>query len=114
MRRHRQDCRMDTRRRIGLLVFDGITALDLVGPAEAFGCARRGPASAAIPAYEVLVIGISGRACRSESGVRLSPDCRLEEAPALDTLVVPGGSGLREPETNRRLASFVRRRAPRL
>jgi transcriptional regulator GlxA family with amidase domain len=105
---------MDTRRRIGLLVFDGITALDLVGPAEAFGCAVRGPASAAEPAYEVLVIGLSGRACRSESGVRLSPDCRLEQAPPLDTLVVPGGSGLREPETNRKISDFVARRARRL
>ncbi len=37
---------MKSRPRIGFLIFDGITALDLVGPAEAFGCARRGPSTA--------------------------------------------------------------------
>jgi transcriptional regulator GlxA family with amidase domain len=100
--------------RIGFLVFDGITALDLVGPADAFGCAQRGPQTAHEPAYEVVVIGVSGRVCVSESGVRLGVDCSLERAPALDTLVVPGGSGLREPETNRKASSFVKRRAPRL
>jgi transcriptional regulator GlxA family with amidase domain len=105
---------MSSRRRIGFVIFDGITALDLVGPAEAFGCARKGSTSAAEPAYEVVVLGLSGRACVSESGVRLSPDCRLDEAPALDTLVVPGGSGLREPGANQQLVSFVKRRAPGL
>ncbi len=46
--------------------------------------------------------------------MRLSPDYVLERAPALDTLVVPGGSGLRKPETNRKIASFVKHRARRL
>jgi transcriptional regulator GlxA family with amidase domain len=114
MRRWGQDGGMKSRRRVGLLVFDDITALDLVGPAEAFGCAQQGPASAPEPAYELVVIGISGRACRSESGVKLVPDCSLEQAPALDTLIVPGGSGLREPATNRKLASFIKQRARRL
>jgi transcriptional regulator GlxA family with amidase domain len=105
---------MKHRRRIGIVLFDGITALDLVGPADAFGSAQRGPASAPEPAYEVVVLGLSRRACVAESGVKLVPDCTLEQAPALDTLVIPGGSGLREPKTNRHVASFVRRRAARV
>lgn len=100
-------------RRVGLLLFDGITALDLVGPAEAFGSARVGAATAARPAYELLVLGFDRHACRSETGLRLTPDRALAEAPPLDTLIVPGGSGLREQKTNARVASFVRRRAPR-
>jgi transcriptional regulator GlxA family with amidase domain len=105
---------MRSRRRIGLLLFDGITALDLVGPAEAFGCARHGPQESPEPAYELVIIGVSSRACTSESGVRLSPDCSIERAPALDTLLVPGGSGLREPETTRKVVAFVKRRARHL
>jgi transcriptional regulator GlxA family with amidase domain len=101
-------------RRIGLLVFDGITALDLVGPAEAFGSARVGPESAPRAAYDLVVLGASRRACRSETGLRLTPDSALADAPALDTLIVPGGSGLRKPETNRVMASFVRARARKL
>jgi transcriptional regulator GlxA family with amidase domain len=104
---------MKLRRRVGLVLFDGITALDLVGPAEAFGSAREGAQGATRPAYEVVVLGISGRACVSESGVKLTPDCRLSDAPPLDTIVIPGGSGLREPDVNREVARFVARRARR-
>lgn len=106
--------RMTSRKRIGLVLFDGITALDLVGPAEAFGCARKGPDGATVPAYELLVLGVSGQACRAENGVRLTPDCRLDQAPPLDTLVIPGGAGLREPGTNQKVASFVKRRGSRI
>lgn len=96
------------------MVFDGITALDLVGPADAFGSARVGSASAPRPAYELVVLGVSRRACVSETGLRLVPDRALSEAPPLDTLIIPGGSGLREPETNQRMARFVRARARKL
>jgi transcriptional regulator GlxA family with amidase domain len=101
-------------RRVGFLVFDGFTALDLVGPAEAFAVARSGPESAPRPAYEVLVLGPSRRACVAESGIRLTPDCSFEQTPALDTLVIPGGHGLREPALNRRVTAFVRRASRRL
>lgn len=98
-------------RRVGLLVFDGVTALDLVGPADAFGSARTGPDASAQPAYELVVLGRSRSACRSETGLRLTPDLALADAPALDTLIVPGGSGLRDADTNRVFAGFVRARA---
>lgn len=101
-------------RRIGLVVFDGITALDLVGPADAFGSARVGPEAAPRPAYDLVVLGTSRRSCRSETGLRLTPDRTLADAPALDTLILPGGSGLREPATNHAVASFVRARAGKL
>ena len=105
---------MQQRRRVGIVVFDGVTALDLVGPADAFAAARRGPGEASQPAYEVVVLGESGRACVAESGVKLAADHRFHRAPALDTLIVPGGSGLREPATNRRVASFVARVSSRV
>ena len=105
---------MRSRRRIGILVFDGITALDLVGPADAFGSAQHGPEAAPKPAYEVVVLGISGRVCVAESGVKLTPDCRLQDAPALDTLLVPGGCGLREPVTNEKIVRFIQQRARRV
>lgn len=105
---------MKTRRRIGIVLFEGVTALDLVGPAEAFAIARLGPASDAKPAYEVIVLGVSERSCVSESGVKLSPHCRLDAAPRLDTLIVPGGGGLREPAVNAAVSELVRRHARRV
>ncbi len=105
---------MKQHRRVGLILFDGVTALDLVGPAEAFGAARQGPDDKPRPAYELLVLGVSRRSCVAESGVKLSPDCRLDEAPPLDTLLVPGGAGLREPATNALVTSFVKKRASKV
>jgi transcriptional regulator GlxA family with amidase domain len=102
---------MKSRRRIGILVFDGITALDLVGPADAFGSAQQGSEGAPKPAYEVVVLGISRRVCVAESGVKLTPDYRLQDAPALDTLIVPGGCGLRELATNEKVVRFIKQRA---
>lgn len=106
---------MSTRKRIGFLVYDGITALDLIGPAEAFACASvpgsRGERRAA---YEVVTIGLDRRACASESGVTLVPSATLATAPSLDTLIVPGGSGLREPGANRTFVAWIVERAPRL
>jgi transcriptional regulator GlxA family with amidase domain len=96
---------MKQKRRVGLIAFDGITALDLVGPADAFGCAQE---------YELIVLSASGPRCRAESGVELAAKCQLESAPPLDTLIIPGGHGLRAPETNRRVASFVKGRARRI
>jgi transcriptional regulator GlxA family with amidase domain len=104
---------MTTKRRVGVVAFDGITALDLVGPAEAFAAARQGPPQASEAAYDVVVLGITNKTCVSESGVRLIPDVSLERAPALDTLLIPGGSGLREPRVNAAVARFVGRRARR-
>ncbi len=97
-----------------MVVFDGVTALDLVGPAEAFAAAKLSHESGERPAYEVVVLGLTLRPCTSESGVKLSADCRLSEAPPLDTLLVPGGCGLREPSTCAVVSAFVRRRAPRV
>jgi transcriptional regulator GlxA family with amidase domain len=110
------DVRMWRRKRIGFLVFDGITALDLVGPAEAFAAATA-PARAgapAQPAYEVLTLGLSRRACVSESGVTFVPSCAVGDAPALDTLIIPGGSGLRRPRTNLKVTRWLQQRASRI
>src|SRR5262245_33766555 len=83
-------------RRVGFLGFDGVMALDLVGPIDAFasalveeydGTARSG--------YEILIIGLAKKPFVSESGILFKPHTTLQKAPALDTLMIPGGPGLR-------------------
>lgn len=104
-------------RRVGILVYDGVTALDVVGPGDAFASAlrpARKPDAEPESAYEVVTIGVGQRRCRAESGLLLHAHCALAEAPALDTLVIPGGSGLRRPPINDRVADWIRRRARRV
>jgi transcriptional regulator GlxA family with amidase domain len=104
---------MDKRKRVGILVFDNVTTLDVIGPADAFAAARVARPHGVAPetAYDVVTIGVTKRACVSESNVKVCPTFSLENAPALDTLIVPGGSGLREARTNRAVSCWIRERA---
>ena len=102
------------RRRIGLLVFDGVTALDLVGPSDAFTTATLpAPNAGGAPtaAYEVITIGLTARRCVAESGLVIHASHALADVPPLDTLIVPGGSGLRRPAINRRAVTWITARA---
>jgi transcriptional regulator GlxA family with amidase domain len=101
--------------RIGFLGFDGITALDLVGPMETFSTAiikdDRGTSS---HAYEVVTIGVTSKPFVSESGLVFKPSASLHNAPALDTLVIPGGRGLRMPTTQSKISAWIKSRASRI
>jgi transcriptional regulator GlxA family with amidase domain len=46
--------------------------------------------------------------------VRFLPDFALADAPAVDTLIVPGGWGLRVPATNAAISAWLRNRANRI
>jgi transcriptional regulator GlxA family with amidase domain len=100
-------------KRIGLIGFDGVVAIDLAGPAEAFTCAKVGDRPGVGPCYEVLTIASSTKPFVAESGLILKPHQRFQNAPPLDTIIVPGGSGLRNPDTCRAIAAFLRQRAAR-
>jgi len=89
------------------VVFSGVNALDWVGPAEAF-LAANAPGGA--PEYEVVTLG---EPCLA-AGATMLPGHGFTSRVQLDTLIVPGGSGLREPETTKTVAALVTRLAPRL
>jgi len=101
-----------TPKRIGFIGFDGVVALDLIGPVEAFdsvkihegkGQSRRG--------YDVVIIGLTRRPFVAESGVVFQPQRTLQNAPLLDTLVVPGGKGLQNPYIAKMVSEFIKKRA---
>lgn len=102
------------RMRIGVLGFEGVTALDLVGPAEAFATARIDDGDGAPrPAYEVVILGVTTKPFTAESGVVFKPHRGLDGKVDLDTLIVPGGCGLRNARINARVTSWLRANAPR-
>jgi transcriptional regulator GlxA family with amidase domain len=97
------------RRRVGVIGFPGANAIDIAGPLEVFATAGRdGDSCRAQGAYETLLIGLTRAPFRLESGLTMLPDCVLAEAPGLDTLIVPGGWGLREPATCAAVAAWLR------
>jgi transcriptional regulator GlxA family with amidase domain len=94
-------------RRIGILGYDGIQALDLVGPAEAFAAVPCGGSGNSRSAYEIIVIWIDGRRFVSETGIALHADTTSSRVPKLDTLIIPGGRSMRTTPTGARTAAFV-------
>jgi transcriptional regulator GlxA family with amidase domain len=98
--------------RIGFIGYDQANALDLAGPAEAFASAFRDNGKGKLErCYEIVVIGLTRRAFAAESGLIFQPATTLEAAPKLDTVIIPGGSGLRAPEVNRKVVAWLRQRA---
>lgn len=81
-------------RRIGLIVFDDVMAMDVAGPLDVFHSANPCDQDGRI-LYEVLLVAAEPGPIRSESGILFQPHCTLDEAPAFDTLIVPGGRSLR-------------------
>lgn len=97
-----------TPKRIGFFGFDGFMALDLIGPMEAFAATVIDDNQGAPqPAYEVVLIGVTSRPFTAECGIVFQPQKSLSNAPALDTLVIPGGSGLRAPATSTAISAWL-------
>jgi transcriptional regulator GlxA family with amidase domain len=101
--------------RIGFLGYNQVNALDIVGPAEAFANALRHNGKGKLErCYEIIIIGLTRRSFVAESGILLQPATAIGSAPKLDTLIVPGGHGLREPATTRKVAAWIAGRAPEI
>jgi transcriptional regulator GlxA family with amidase domain len=103
-----------TVKNVGVVAFDGVNALDLVGPLEVFANAGRADFARrdSRGVYALHVIGLDREPVFAESGIRFVPDSQLSDTPPLDTIIIPGGSGLREPSTNSTVATWLRLHAP--
>src|SRR5712672_506970 len=102
-------------KRVGFVGFDGVVALDLTGPAEAFANAfSEKDADTGQHLYEVGIIGLTSRPFTAESGIIFKPNYTLQNAPALDTLIVPGGPGLRRGTAATTVAAWIKSRAGRI
>jgi transcriptional regulator GlxA family with amidase domain len=98
--------------RIGFVGYDGANALDIVGPAEAFASACCDNGSGKLyRCYQVSIIGHNRKPFTTESGIIFQPIQTTETAPKLDTLIIPGGRGLRDPKTNAKVAKWLTARA---
>lgn len=98
-------------REIVLIGYDGLTALDLTGPAEVFATANewlRGRRPRARPAYALRVVSLDGLRFVAENGLCFVAEARLCGPVSTDTLILPGGKGLREPGRLARAAAWLR------
>jgi transcriptional regulator GlxA family with amidase domain len=98
------------RRRVVLVVFPDVQALDVTGPSEVFSLAER--LSGARYALELVASERGEVVC--SSGIRLLAERALEQSRGrIDTLVVAGGLGVSQAERDEELIGWVRRAAGR-
>ncbi len=86
--------------KIRILIFDGLTALDAIGPYEVLR---------SVPGWEVAFVGPARGEVRTDVGsLGLTVDLALEEATEADVLLVPGGRGNRPLLEDERVLEWVR------
>lgn len=97
-------------KRIGLIGFDRVNALHLVGPAEAFCAAALDDGyGGRIPCYDLHTLGANSLRFRAESGFEFQAESLLDETSVFDTIIVAGGSGILKAQ--KEISSFLERQA---
>jgi len=93
----------------GLLIFDGVEELDFAGPWEVFTMSSmlRDGADTAV------LVSERAEAIRCGKGMRVLPDCTLDDHPPLDVLLVPGGMGTRREVSNTAITGWIAKTAAR-
>ena len=85
---------------VGMLVFDGVAALDVAGPLEVLSRARLEPGvesrhSPEKALFDVFTVARTTGPVTATGGLVLLPRCSFADAPRIDLLLVPGGFGTR-------------------
>lgn len=104
-----------TPKNIVIVGYDNITSLDLSGPLEAFSSACIEDAKGERQAcYKVTIAALGAKTFYSESGLCMTATCLLNSLHHLDTLLIPGGSGMRKSATSQNLANWISRHGRRI
>ena len=92
----------ETAFRVGMVMFPGITQLDLTGPLEVLS---------SVPDWKVELVAHTMAPVVSGHGFMFPPTQTFRGAPQYDLLVVPGGPGVDAAILDEQLLSFVRKQA---
>jgi cyclohexyl-isocyanide hydratase len=85
---------------IGMLLFPGLTQLDLTGPFEVL---------VKVPDAKVHLVWKTREPVVADSGLALVPSTTLEDCPPLDVVFVPGGTGVTPLLEDGTVLAFLRR-----
>ncbi len=91
---------------LATILYEGVNALDVAGPLEAFAAARHDDGT---PCYTLDVWSLGPRDVGTESGLRLRAFRRAPVRPCADLFLLPGGAGVRDPRTLKALGEWLRR-----
>lgn len=89
--------------RLGIYVYHDAEVLDIAAPFGVFAAARRFD-----PELGVYLIGDTRAPAQADAAFHLTPRYGLQDRPALDAFLIPGGAGARDELHNARLHDYVR------
>jgi transcriptional regulator GlxA family with amidase domain len=93
---------------VGFLGFEGVIASELTRAADVFAAATLdGGYGNRISCYQISMIGVTAECFRAESGFAFWPDSTLEPASEFDTIIIPGGDGLRRRLVGEKIADWL-------
>jgi transcriptional regulator GlxA family with amidase domain len=102
--------------RVGILLFDGVAALDVAGPLEVLTRARLEPGVESRhieehALFDVFTVGRRREPVTATGGLVLLPSHSFADAPHVDLLLVPGGFGTRPLLQDAEVVDWIRRTA---
>jgi len=101
---------------VGILVFDGVAALDVAGPYDVLSRARLEPGFESRhreddALFDVFTVGKTKEPVTATGGLVLVPRFSFADAPRVDLLIVPGGFGTRPLLQDDDTIEWIRRTA---
>src|SRR5947207_12172153 len=98
---------------VGIVIFDDVEVLDFAGPFEVFTVAGQlqgadSPNTENV-AIRAFTIAQSDRLVHARGNLLIQPHYTIENHPALDVIVVPGGWGTRREVNNPILMDWLRK-----
>lgn len=77
-------------RNVAILIFNNVEVLDFTGPYEVFNDVNRVTGE---NYFQVFTISENGDQITARNGLKIIPDFSIENCPAPDILIIPGGQG---------------------
>lgn len=93
---------------VAIVVFDDVQLLDFTGPFEVFSTAAAEMPPNPFRVTETYSVGLSERVIRTSGGLEIRPGFTIENCPAPDILIVPGGLGSRRLIKHQRFMQWLR------
>lgn len=88
-------------KKVGILLFDYVDALDFIGPTEVFALASNSDKEQMLTLYkeellptrpfEIFTVSETGEEIITHSKIKVRPDFHFNNCPELDILIIPGG-----------------------
>lgn len=88
------------RKKVAILLFEGVQIIDFTGPYEVFGQAH----------FDVFTVSETGKALTTSMKLSVNPTYKLEDSPQPDIILVPGG-GVGSATSSQAVLNWLRRRA---